>query len=202
MVFSYLEFLGMALGIVGSILMATSSKDKTKPLLYAYYAYGLSNYVLLFVVANAGLVFVYSQMIIFGLLGLRGIYTFGNKNTVFYFASVLFLSIISSSFFFNENVFVLDFKELILTVFAIVGTVFLANKNHIIREYAFILFILADIGFVYLFFSNELIFMTMQYAFYLITSSIALYRNEGYLYNLMRNSFRSYVRAVLDCYAY
>jgi nicotinamide riboside transporter PnuC len=96
----------------------------------------------------------------------------------------------------------LDFKELILTVFAIVGTVFLANKNHIIREYAFILFILSDIGFVYLFFSNNLIFMTMQYAFYLITSGVALYRNEGYLYNLMRNSFRSYARAVLDCYVH
>lgn len=184
-----LEFFGMFLGILGAVFMSMSSRINTKPLLYAYFSFGLSNGFLLYVTSDAGLIFIYMQTIIFGLTGLKGIYTFGSLRLMLFFALMLFINIFASILMANETVLKVNYFELIFTVFAIVGTFFMANKEHNIREYAYILFFVADIGLVFIAIFHELYFFMTQTIVYLVTTFIAFYRNDGFLLNKIKGKF-------------
>jgi hypothetical protein len=180
------ELAGMLFGILGATIMMFATRTKTAPLLNAYYAYGLSNYLLLFVAAQAGLVFIYMQTIIFGLLGLKGIYTFGSVKRMIPFSVLLVVTTIGSAFTFQTSEISVNYYELFFTVFAITGTFFMANKDHNVREYAYLLFLLADVGFIVIALHNQLEFFASQTAYYLFTAAVALYRNDGYIISFMK----------------
>ncbi|MFA7083958.1 MAG: hypothetical protein WC141_05420 [Arcobacteraceae bacterium] len=172
----FLEAFGAIFSILGAYLMATSTKNNTKPLYYGFISFFTSNMALLLFFTLNGKVPIIIQMVLFFLTAIIGIYKHSEnkKRDITLMASVLsFLTII---IYFKILPFVttIDFTvlwvDLIASFLAILGSFLLSSHTPKIRGYAFVCFFVADVVFVYIGLTNMFYFFTVQSFFYLYTS--------------------------------
>jgi hypothetical protein len=187
-----MEATGMILSILGATLMSLSTKENIKPLLYAYLSFFFSNIFLVYVSAAHGLIALLMQMILFSMITLKGIFVFSGKTVTYLLGSVLLVSVLLT--FNSVDMTSIDIVDLwkidtIYSVIAFAGTYLLANKNNNIREYAFVLFLIADIGFVFLAVEHSMFYFAIQSIYFLFTSALAIKNTKGRLYTFVLGVF-------------
>ncbi len=177
-----LEIFGAVFSILGAYLMATSTKNNTRPLYFGFISFFISNSALLIFFTFQGKVPIILQMVLFFTTAILGIYkhTKNRKRDILTILVVLFCLINFIYFKVLPNIKTIDFTVLLVDTFAsflaIFGSFLLSSHTAKIRGYAFICFFVADVVFVYIGFVNGFYFFMIQSAFYIYTS-IKGYKN-------------------------
>lgn len=184
-----LEILGAVFSILGAYLMSSSSKINIKPLYFAFISFFISNLALFTFFTYSGKIPVMVQMFFFFITAILGIYklTENKKRDSFIMMIVLVIYILIIYLIVIPSMSKSDFTiipiDFIASFIAILGSYLLSSHNYIIRGYAFILFFIADLLFVYIGYVNGFYFFMIQSIFYLYTST------KGYL-NTMEKSIK------------
>lgn len=187
-----LEILGGAAAIAGSYKMSLSGKNEGREHLYsAFILFGLSNLFLFAFFLLEGKIPMVIQMLIFGVTALIGIVkTADYENCKFakdkiemrdrlIIFSLLYLCIVVSLALmlnaFNDTDFNIVPIDLTASIIAVIGSFLLSSHNYIVRSWAFVLFFIADVIFVYIGYTNQFYFFMLQSAFFIYTSSKGFY---------------------------
>ena len=173
-----IEFLATFLTIIATILMTKSSKEDTKPLYYTFVLFLLSNFLFVFLFVSKGIVPVAIQMILFLITSIIGIMKNSphpKRDKLLLILSIPIYIFTLSIYFLNigiENIsWNIKILDTIASSLAIAGSYLLTFKQRSIRVKSFILFIIADILFVYIGYENQLYFFMLQSLFFIFTSS-------------------------------
>lgn len=186
-----LEVLGGATAIVAAYKMSLSGKEGRIYLYHAFLLFAISDLFLFAFFLFEGKIPMVIQMIIFGstaLLGIAKTVDYQNcsyakdkrdlfkKATIFI---VLYFSIVFGFSFLFESFKTIDFSivliDLIASSIAVFGSYMLSSHNHNVRAWAFVMFFIADVIFVYIGFENKFYFFMLQSAFFIYTSSQGFY---------------------------
>lgn len=195
----FLELFGAIFSIAGAFLMSKATKDETKWIYYAFCSFFVSNLCLFAFFLLHGKIPIVIQMVLFFSSAVLGIVKLSNNKlrdtiivsviTFFYMLSMI--HIINKIGISNID-FSISIIDTIASTMAIIGSFILSAKNHITRSYAFLLFLLADIIFVYIGYSNGFYMFMTQSAIYIYTSS------KGY-YNTMKTEIQSLFNKTQVC---
>lgn len=177
-----LEILGGIFSIAGAYLI---SKATDRALYLAFTCFFVSNLSLLAFFTLHGKVPMIIQMIFFFSSAILGVLRLSKKRVrdKGIIVSVLGVyAIILGSVLLYKGVQSIDFEiiplDLVAATMAIVGSFLLSSSTREKRNIAYILFVLADILFVYIGYENAFYIFMMQSAFYIYTSSVGLYNNN------------------------
>jgi len=186
-----LEVMGGATAIVAAYKMSLSGKEGRIYLYHAFVLFGISDLFLFAFFLLEGKIPMVIQMLIFGstaLLGIIKTIDFQNcsyakdQNDLFkkamlfigsYFSIILGLSFVFDSF--SSIDFTIVPIDVVASSIAVLGSFMLSSHSHVIRAWAFIMFFVADVIFVYIGFENKFYFFMLQSAFFIYTSSQGFY---------------------------
>jgi len=186
-----LELLGGATAIVAAYKMSLSGKEGRIYLYHAFILFGISDLFLFAFFLFEGKLPMVIQLIIFGSTALLGIvktvdytncsYAMNKKDLIqkaivfifLYFCIVFGLSILFNSF--DSVDFTIVGIDVLASSIAVLGSYMLSSHSHVIRAWAFVMFFIADIIFVYIGFENKFYFFMIQSAFFIYTSSQGFY---------------------------
>lgn len=172
-----LEAFGAIFSILGAYLMSLSTKHNQKPLYLAFISFLAANLSLFAFFLFAGKVPMIIQLVFFYAGAFLGIIKkspnpkrdFKIVTTI----SIIYFSILAIILYF-QSISSIDFEVLILdstaASMAIMGNFFLSSRSHIRRSYAFILFFIADVLYVYVGYANGFYFFMAQSMFFIYTS--------------------------------
>ncbi|RXJ87089.1 hypothetical protein [Arcobacter sp. CECT 8985] len=178
-----LEAFGAIFSILGAFLMSLSTKDNQRPLYFAFISFLCANLSLLAFFLFEGKVPMLIQLCFFYAGAFLGIIKKSNSpkrdfKIVTAISIVYFIILLMSLYF--KSISSIHFEVLFLdssaAFMAIIGNFLLSSRSHIIRSYAFILFFLADLLYVFVGYSNGFYFFMVQSVFFLFTS-LNGYRN-------------------------
>lgn len=189
-----LEAFGAIFSILGAYLMSLSTKQNQRPLYLAFISFLIANISLFAFFLFEGKVPMIIQLVFFYIGAFLGIVrksqtpkrdfniliTITFSYIVILLISLYFKSISSISFE------ILPIDTLAASM-AIIGNFLLSSKNHIRRSYAFILFFIADILYVYVGYTNAFYFFMAQSMFFIYTSL------NGYR-NTMKEEINNYLQ--------
>ncbi|AXX92669.1 hypothetical protein CPU12_02255 [Malaciobacter molluscorum LMG 25693] len=172
-----LEALGAIFSILGAFLMSLSTKYNQRPLYFAFISFLCANLSLLAFFLFEGKVPMLVQLCFFYAGAFLGIVRKSNNPKrdfkIVLIISIIYFIILLTALYF-KSISSIHFEVLILdssaASMAIIGNFLLSSRNHIIRSYAFILFFLADLLYVFVGYSNEFYFFMIQSMFFLFTS--------------------------------
>lgn len=178
-----LEAFGAIFSIMGAYLMSLSTKTHQRPLYLAFIAFFTSNLCLFAFFLFAGKVPILIQILFFYVGAFMGVIKKSEHkkrdakilsavSIVYVLILTISLSIIPMQSIGFE---VLPLDSLAASM-AIIGNFLLSSSSHLRRSYAFILFFLADVLYVYVGYSNGFYFFMIQSFFFLYTS-VNGYRN-------------------------
>jgi hypothetical protein len=172
-----LEALGAIFAILGAYLMSLSTKHHQRPLYLAFIAFFMSNLCLFAFFLFEGKVPILIQILFFYVGAFLGILRKSSQRqrdvkrfTVISFVYVLCLIVLVWFYPLKLNNFEIVPIDSLAAGMAILGNFLLSSSNHIRRSYAFILFFLADILYVYVGYTNGFYFFMIQSFFFLYTS--------------------------------
>jgi hypothetical protein len=180
-----LEILGSSFSILGAIIMSYSSDKNIKPLYFSNISYFLSNMFLLLFFSIHGNIPIVFQISIFMVLSILSITKYSNNDKrdktiiyillLFYFLIYIYILKIYNIENINYGVKIIDS---IAAILAASGSYILliSKDNYKLRSYAYILYFIADILFVYIGLENAFYAFTIQSTIYIFTSIIAYYR--------------------------
>jgi len=186
-----LEVMGGATAIVAAYKMSLSGKEGRIYLYQAFLLFGFSDLFLFAFFLFTGKIPMVIQMLIFGSTALLGIIKTIDYENCFYakdqndllkkailFIGLYFSFIIGFSFIFdsfNEIDFTIVPIDLLASSIAVLGSFMLSSHSHVIRAWAFVMFFVADVIFVYIGFENKFYFFMLQSAFFIYTSAQGFY---------------------------
>lgn len=172
-----LEALGAIFSILGALLMSFSTKTNQKPLYYAFISFCISNFVLFAFFLIEGKIPMIIQLIFFFIGAFLGVIKkSANKKRDFKILSIftILYLIILCIIIYDISISKISFSivpiDSLAALLAIIGNFLLSSKYHIRRSYAFILFFIADILYVYIGYTNEFYFFMTQSIFFVFTS--------------------------------
>jgi len=152
-------------------------KHKFHKYFIANIAFSIANLLMIIYSSINGFIPLLIQMIIFMLLGLKGIKEYSNNKQIFHFFYVAFIGTLMFSLFlmlkknYNFNVTLI---EIIAASFALGGSIFMnIYKNYIVM---FLFYIIADILYLLFFFKNNSYIMVFQYFVFVLVGIISLYK--------------------------
>lgn len=186
-----LEVMGGATAIVAAYKMSLSGKEGRIYLYQAFLLFALSDLFLFAFFLFAGKIPMVLQMLIFGSTALLGIIKTIDYQNCFYaknqndllkkailFIGLYFAVLLGLSFIF-DSFSAIDFTivpiDLLASSIAVLGSFMLSSHSHVIRAWAFVMFFVADVIFVYIGFDNKFYFFMLQSAFFIYTSSQGFY---------------------------
>lgn len=172
-----LEAIGAVFSILGAFLMSRSTKVNQRPLYFAFISFLISNLALFAFFLLEGKIPMIIQLLFFYVGAFLGIvkksqnpqrdFKILNFITIFYVIVLAFITYIKGIGNITFEVLLLDSSA---ATMAIIGNFLLSSRSHIKRSYAFILFFLADILYVYVGYTNSFYFFMIQSFFFLYTS--------------------------------
>jgi hypothetical protein len=181
-----LELIGAIFSIAGALFI---SKATNEWLYKAFIAFFISNLMLLAFFTINGKIPMIIQMVFFFSSAILGIYRLSlNKNRdkyIMLFILTIYSLILGSYLLYNgikDISFSIEIIDVIAASMAIIGSFLLSSKNLINRNVAYILFLLADVLFVYIGYTNAFYFFMIQSFVYIYTSSLGLYNNNKKLF--------------------
>lgn len=173
-----LEILGSVLAITGATFLAVNIEKHPKSVLYAFKAFLLSNVFMLHLALEQGMIPLLIQYVLFTWGALAGVLHLSDNKTVKSGAKILVSVTVVSLIFMASTVenFSYDISaiEIFAASLAIVGNFVLKSKDISIRQYAFVMFIVADITYVGIGLDKELMFFTAMSAYFVLVSLKAL----------------------------
>lgn len=172
-----LEAFGAIFSILGAYLMSLSTKHNQRPLYLAFISFLAANLSLFAFFLFAGKVPMIIQLTFFYAGAFLGVVKKSNNPTrdlkILVLISLVYFFILGISLYF-KSISSIDFEVLPLDTLAssmaIIGNFLLSSRSHIRRSYAFILFFLADVLFVYIGYTNAFYFFMAQSMFFIYTS--------------------------------
>ena len=177
-----LEFLGMVLSIIGVIYIA---KANNLAIYKANIMFYCSNLLLFTFFLFNGMVAIFLQMSFFFITSIIGIIRLSTntnrdiKLIIITFIIYLLILLISTYFYNLENFqFKFNTLDVLAALMAMIGAYLLPFDNKNKRNMAYLLFILADILYVYIGYMNMFYFFMFQSFLYIFTSSIGIYNNN------------------------
>lgn len=191
-----LEAFGAIFSILGAYLMSLSTKHNQRPLYFAFISFLCANLSLFAFFLFQGKVPMIIQLVFFYWGAFLGVVRKSDDSKrdfkILISISIVYFSILLISLYF-KSISSIDFEILpidsVASFMAIIGNFLLSSKCHIRRSYAFILFFLADLLFVYVGYANAFYFFMAQSTFFLYTSV------NGY-----RNTMKEEIEAFLTKY--
>lgn len=177
-----LELLGAIFSILGAILIGIATKE----MLYrAFCAFFISNLALFTFFLLEGKVPMLIQMAMFFWSAVLGIYRLSSqqkrdKTIIIFLLSVyvVVLAILLLNIGISNISFEIKLIDVVASAMAIYGSFLLSSDNKTKRNIAYILFLLADILFVYIGYTNGFYFFMFQSAVFIFTSSAGLYNTN------------------------
>lgn len=178
-----LEFVGMFFSIIAVILIATATNNNIYKANILFY---ISNMALLTFFMLNGIVSIFIQMTFFYATSIIGILRLSNNKKrdfkLISITSIIYSILLIIYLYVNSDLINITFTlkpiDSIAALFAIIGSYLLAFDNYIKRNMAYILFIIADILYVYIGYNNGFIFFTIQSLFFIFTSSFGILNNN------------------------
>ena len=176
-----LEYIGAIFAIFGAIFMSSSTKENTKPLYYSFISFFIANLFLVAFFGFEGKIPLFIQMILFTIAAIKGILTFTNRKAIDILMMIFVIFIYIVIFIFNQD-YVNNMKiswniELIDTIasfLAIYGAYILSSYNYKVRLFAYVLYLTADIIFIYIGYTNQYYLFLIQSAVFVGTSIRAI----------------------------
>lgn len=178
-----LEAFGAIFSILGAYLMSLSTKHNQRPLYFAFISFLCANLSLFAFFLFQGKIPMIIQLLFFYWGAFLGVVKKSDNKK----RDVKILTIISIMYFialmislYFKSIGSIDFEivliDSIAASMAIAGNFLLSSRSHVKRSYAFILFFLADLLYVYVGYTNAFYFFMIQSVFFLYTS-LNGYRN-------------------------
>lgn len=174
-----LEIIGAILSILGAWYMSYATKEY---LYKAFLAFFISNSsLLIFFLANGKIPMIIQFVFFFATAFLGMIRMSSNREKTIKLLTVMtifvILSLIIALYSIEEITFEIKIIDIIASSIAISGAFLLSSTTYIKRNIAYIMFIIADILFVYIAFTNGFYFFLLQSAFFVFTGSRGLIKN-------------------------
>lgn len=176
-----LEFLGMFFSIFAVLYIAKATNEAIYKANVLFY---ISNIMMFSFFFLNGIVSIFIQMGLFFITAILGILRLSkNKQRdkkIILITSIIYITIFS--FYLNyiglkDLNFEIKPLDTIASIMAIIGAFLLSYDSFIKRNIAYILFLLADILYIYIGYSNGFYFFMIQSIFYIFTSSIGIKNN-------------------------
>jgi hypothetical protein len=177
-----LEFISMVLTIIGATLMSLSKENDTKYLGYSYLFFSLANSSLLYVLSQNNMPIMFLITVLSAYLSFLGIRMFYSSNMAIIFLLISAFSFFYSLYSFDNSVsFVMSdhIVEMIAGSITMVGNIIMLNKDNNAREKAILIFLIGDAVCVVIGINNNLSYYAIQNIFYILTSVLAFYNNNG-----------------------
>ncbi len=172
-----LEFLGAIFSILGAWYISNPSKES---LTKAFKFFLISNFSLLVFFTLNGKVPMMIQFIFFFLTAMLGLYRlaeFKNKKVILSTIGTLaFVVLLATVVNMKEIDYQIGLLDAIASGMAVIGSFFLSG-GYRQRNIAYVMYIVADILFVYIGYENAFWFFLAQSSFFVFTSSKGLYLN-------------------------
>lgn len=192
-----LEAFGAIFSILGAYLMSLSTKHNQRPLYFAFISFVCANLSLFAFFLFQGKIPMIIQLVFFYWGAYLGVIKKSDDSKrdfkILLIISIIYFIVLFISLYF-KSVDSIDFEivpiDSVAAFMAIVGNFLLSSRSHIRRSYAFILFFLADVLYVYVGYTNAFYFFMIQSAFFLYTSM------NGY-----RNTMKEEIEEFLAKYA-
>lgn len=177
-----LEFIGAIFSILGAILIGIATKE----MLYrAFCSFFVSNIALFTFFLIEGKVPMLIQMAMFFWSAVLGIYRLSSfqkrdKTIIIILLSVyvVILALLLLNIGISNITFEIKLIDVVASSMAIYGSFLLSSDIKLKRNIAYILFLLADILFVYIGYTNGFYFFMVQSAIFIFTSSAGLYNTN------------------------
>ncbi len=192
----FLEAFGAIFSILGAYLMSLSTKNNQRPLYLAFISFSCANLCLFAFFFFEGKVPMIIQLLFFYAGAFLGVVKKSlNPKRDFKFLNfiTLFYIIILLVTFYFKPITSIEFEVLPIDTsaafMAIIGNFLLSSRNHIRRSYAFILFFIADVLYVYVGYANGFYFFMTQSIFFVYTSL------QGYK-NTMREEIDEFIKKI------
>lgn len=160
----YIEFVAMGFSMLGAFYMSKGVQTMVK----SFAAFGLANMLLIVVSLHIGLLPLLIQMVFFGYASYSGLIKFEIDKLLL--RSIVVIYIIALYFIIDirEMTFEITLIEVIASTMAIVGAIIIKYNSQ--RKNAFILYFLADVLFVYIAYTHNMLWFGIQSAFFIYTS--------------------------------
>ena len=175
------EGFGMIFSMLGAFFMSANNDIDKKYLKRAFIFFLISNFFMIIVSAATHLVPLTVQMSFFAITAINGIYSINRDKLIRNALYTSFTSLVIIVFFLSYSgdnaIMKIENIDIVAALMAIVGSYILAYN----KIYAFILFFLADILYVFIAYENTLPFFMIQSMFFIYTSS------RGLIYELNAN---------------
>ncbi|MFY9075575.1 hypothetical protein CRU99_11440 [Malaciobacter mytili] len=189
----FLEAFGAVFSILGAYLMSLSTKDNQRPLYLAFISFLCANLCLFAFFLFEGKIPMIMQLLFFYAGAFLGVIkkSLNPKRDfrILTFITLIYVLILLIAFYF-KSITSIEFEILPIDTcaasMAIIGNFLLSSHSHIRRSYAFILFFLADVLYVYVGYSNGFYFFMAQSVFFIYTSL------NGYK-NTMKEEIQEYL---------
>ncbi len=189
----FLEAFGAVFSILGAFLMSLSTKDNQRPLYLAFISFLCANLCLFAFFLFAGKIPMIIQLLFFYAGAFLGVVkkslTPKRDFKILIFVSLIYMLILLITFYF-KSITSIEFEILPIdtcaATMAIIGNFLLSSQSHIRRSYAFILFFIADVLYVYVGYVNGFYFFMAQSIFFIYTSL------NGYR-NTMKEEIEQYI---------
>lgn len=176
-----LEFIGMFLSIIAVLFISKATNQHIYKANVLFYISNMS--LLTFFIVN-GIISIAIQMLFFFITSIIGILRLSSNKSrdkkYILISFSLFILFFSIYLFINglSNIsFSIKPLDVIAASLAIIGSFLLAFDNFVKRNAAYILFIIADVLYVYIGYQNTFYFFMIQSFFFIFTSSIGLKNN-------------------------
>lgn len=169
-----LELIICFFSIFGAFGLSSMKKENR---ILGYFCFIISNFFIIYLSINTKIYPLTLQMILLSIFSIIGIYNlYYNKNyTINLYSIILYYTLLFSLLF-----FLIDYKEyfsqevhkfeVMLSLIVLIGNSFIATTNENLRIKGFYLFILADVGYLFLYTYYSFYIMILTTLFFFIAS--------------------------------